>query len=463
MLGVAAHVRQRDLVGPPGALHRLAVDDLRAGPALRGPHHDHRPRRARLGVGLGGRLDPRDPVERAVHRGGHLRVDGHRLVALHDDGLVSVAVEQLDQALVADPVEDRRVGDLVAVQGEDRDDGPVNGRVEERVRVPARGQGTRLGLAVADDAEDHEVRVVEGRPEGMDQRIAELAAFVDGSGRLGRDVAADPAGERELAEEALHPRLVAGQRAVHLTGRPLEVRVRDRRRTAVPRPDDPDGVQAALLDDPPGMDVDEVQARGGPPVAQEPGLDVLRPERLAQERVVQEVDLADREVVRGAPVGVDPLEIRLAHRSTVVDPGGRWPIGPRVRHGSSPPRAHRPDRSRVRRSDKTSRTNTAQAGTTTTSQDARREHLRRDAPEEQAADVGATARAEHDDIGTFGGRRLEDGLRGVALPDQVGRFDAGRPRPDRRSRGPRPPAGRAPGRPGATGRPAGGGSTARPR
>jgi hypothetical protein len=33
-------------------------------------------------------------------------------------------------------------------------------------------------------------------------------------------------------------------------------------------------------------------------------LDVLRPERLAEQRVVEEVDLADREVVRRPPVGV---------------------------------------------------------------------------------------------------------------------------------------------------------------
>src|SRR6478609_8622321 len=56
-------------------------------------------------------------------------------------------------------------------------------------------------------------------------------------------------------------------------------------------------------------------------------------------------------------------------------------------------------------------------------------HLRRDAPEEQASEVRPASRAEHDDIGAFGGGRIEDGLRRVALPDQVGRLDAGCPRP----------------------------------
>ena len=72
-------------------------------------------------------------------------------------GRVPVALEQRGQLLVADAVEDRRVGDLVAVEGEDRDDRPVDRRVEELVRVPARGQRSGLRLAVADDAEDDEV------------------------------------------------------------------------------------------------------------------------------------------------------------------------------------------------------------------------------------------------------------------------------------------------------------------
>ena len=44
------------------------------------------------------------------------------------------------------------------------------------------------------------------------------------------------------------------------------------------------------------------------PVPEQPRLDVLGPQRFAQQRVVEQIDLADREVVRGAPVGVDAVE-----------------------------------------------------------------------------------------------------------------------------------------------------------
>jgi hypothetical protein len=69
-----------------------------------------------------------------------------------------------------------------------------------------------------------------------------------------------------------------------------------------------DHVEVALPDDPVQMRVDEVEAGRRPPVAEEPRLDVLRLERLAQERVGHEVDLPDRQVVGGAPVGVDRPE-----------------------------------------------------------------------------------------------------------------------------------------------------------
>jgi hypothetical protein len=44
-------------------------------------------------------------------------------------------------------------------------------------------------------------------------------------------------------------------------------------------------------------------------MAQQAGLDVLGRQRLGQQRVVQQVDLADREVVRCSPIRVDQGEL----------------------------------------------------------------------------------------------------------------------------------------------------------
>ena len=96
--------------------------------------------------------------------------------------------------------------------------------------MPARGERPGLGLAVADDAGDEQVGVVEGGAEGVRERVAELAALVDRARRLRRGVARDAAGERELAEELAQPVLVAADVRVELAVGALEVGVGDDRR-----------------------------------------------------------------------------------------------------------------------------------------------------------------------------------------------------------------------------------------
>ena len=160
--------------------------------------------------------------------------------------------------------------------------------------MPARRQRPGLGLAVADDAGDDQVGVIERGAVGVREGIPQLAALVDRAGRLRRHVAGDAAGEAELREQPLHPLLVLADVGVDLAVGALEVDIRDQPRPTMPRAGDVDHAQVAFLDDPVEMDIDEIEARGGPPVAEQPRLDVLALERVLQERVVEQVDLPDR-------------------------------------------------------------------------------------------------------------------------------------------------------------------------
>ena len=49
-------------------------------------------------------------------------------------------------------------------------------------------------------------------------------------------------------------------------------------------------------------------------MAEQPRLDVLGPQRLAQQRVVLQVDLADGQVVRRLPVGEETVELGFGWR-----------------------------------------------------------------------------------------------------------------------------------------------------
>jgi hypothetical protein len=55
--------------------------------------------------------------------------------------------------------------------------------------------------------------------------------------------------------------------------------------------------------------IDEVEAGRRPEVSEEAWLDVVGDERPLQQRVVEQVDLPDRQVVGGPPVRVDQLEL----------------------------------------------------------------------------------------------------------------------------------------------------------
>ena len=61
-------------------------------------------------------------------------------------------------------------------------------------------------------------------------------------------------------------------------------------------------------DHPVEVRVDEVLARRRAPVPEQARLDVRRLQWLGQQRVVEQIDLADRQIVRGAPVGVQQLQ-----------------------------------------------------------------------------------------------------------------------------------------------------------
>ena len=78
-----------------------------------------------------------------------------------------------------DAGQDGRVADLVTVEVQDRQHGSIGNWVEKLVGLPCGRQGARLRFTVADNAGDDQIRIVERGPEGMAERVPQLAAFVN--------------------------------------------------------------------------------------------------------------------------------------------------------------------------------------------------------------------------------------------------------------------------------------------
>src|SRR5439155_12224597 len=153
----------------------------------------------------------------------------------------------------------------------------------------------------------------------------ELAALVDRSRRLRRGVAGDASRKRELAEQPTQPLLVAADVRVDLAVGALEVQIRHDTRATVAGSRDVDAVQVPRTDHPVEVGIDEVEPRRRAPVSEQPRLGVRELQGFAQQRIVEQVDLPNGQVVGGTPVRVQRVErlIRQGHRGERYARGAR--------------------------------------------------------------------------------------------------------------------------------------------
>ena len=94
-------------------------------------------------------------------------------------GLVPIPFEKLSKFIVRDTGEEAWISDLVTVEMKNRQDAAVALRIKKFVAMPSGRQRTGLRFAIANDAGDDQIRIVEGGPVGMRQRVSQLSAFMD--------------------------------------------------------------------------------------------------------------------------------------------------------------------------------------------------------------------------------------------------------------------------------------------
>ena len=175
--------------------------------------------------------------------------------------------------------------------------------------MPRRGERACFRLAVAHDAGGDEIGIVEHHAVGVRQAVSELTAFVDRSGSLRCHVAADVAGEGELLEELPQALEVLALVGIDLGIGTFQIGGPEYSGCAMTRARDEDDVEVVTKDEPVQVNPDERQRRTGPPMAQQPGLCVLRLQRRSQQRIVLQVDHPHRQVVAGTPVRIDQRQL----------------------------------------------------------------------------------------------------------------------------------------------------------
>ena len=217
--------------------------------------------------------------------------------------------------------EDGGIGDFEAVEVQNGQHGTIGDGVHEFIAVPRGRQRAGLRLTIAHHAGGNEVRIIRHGTEGVGQRIAQLTALMDGAGSLRRYMTGDAAGEGEPLEELLHAVLVPGDVGIDLRIAAIQPVLRHHGVAAVAGAGEVDHVQIVPLDDPVKVRINKVLARAGAPVAYDSLLQIGGGQGTLQQRVVQQIELAGGQIIGGAPIGIDLLELRRGQRRLFGEPG----------------------------------------------------------------------------------------------------------------------------------------------
>ncbi len=362
---VGADVSQRHLMGAEAAFGRKTVDDLGTGPALRRAQHDHRP--------------PRPPAPRperaadwisAIWSSARSRAAGQQLVDRRAGRRWRRPTAHSRSRAAAHRARRRRSAPAPSGWRSCSRSGARSAAPRRRARRSTNLFECQLAASGPVSAspspttqQTSSSRVVERRTVGV-QQSRSPARRPRGSSRASpeRRGSGSPPGTRTAGTTAGSPPR-RGRWRIDLAVGPLQVSVGHQPRAAMTRASHIDRVQIATADLAIHVRVDQVQSRSGAPVAQQSRLDVLRQQWLAQQRVVEQVDLADRQVVRRSPVGMDQVTfVRLHSRPPISNrfrpvAADAPPISVRIMRGCGAAWCERP----VNRRDQPSHANSAVA------------------------------------------------------------------------------------------------------
>ena len=188
-------------MGAEGIFNCFAVHFFRACPALRRAQNNHRPNVIFRTVSSAHSI--LDSFDIAI---GQLQRFRHRLMhtagfrAFHKVRLPAHTCKKLPQHVIRSTGQNGRIGNLVAVQMQNRQHRAIFVRIDKFVALPGSGQRTSFRFSIADHAGRNQIGIVKYRAKGMGQRIAQFSALMNRAGHLRRHMTGNPAGKGKLLE-----------------------------------------------------------------------------------------------------------------------------------------------------------------------------------------------------------------------------------------------------------------------
>src|ERR1700730_4515597 len=149
--------------------------------------------------------------------------------------------------------------------------------------MPTGGQRPCLRFAVAHNATDQQIWIVERCAVGMRNRVSQLAALVNRTGSFRSHMAGNSTRERKLLKQFSQSILVLRNTWIDFAVSPFQISVSNEPGTSMAGSCHIHHVEIMRLDQSIQMHVDEIQSGRSTPMTQKPRLYVLQLQRFAQQ------------------------------------------------------------------------------------------------------------------------------------------------------------------------------------
>src|SRR5271157_6620105 len=170
--------------------------------------------------------------------------------------------------------------------------------------MPGSRQRPGLRLAISNDSSNDQLGIVESGATRVGQHIPKFTALMDRAWRFGSAVAPDASGKRKLLEELAQAFEVFALVGIHLGVRSFQITRSKNTWGAVPRSGKKDHVEVVFLDQPIEVYIDKRQPWARSPMPEQPVLDVFWSQRLREQRIIEQVNHSQAEIIASPPVSV---------------------------------------------------------------------------------------------------------------------------------------------------------------
>src|SRR5258708_23777007 len=166
--------------------------------------------------------------------------------------------------------------------------------------MPCRSGWTSLGLSIANNTGNNQVRIIHRGTKGGSQRIAQFTTFMNGTRNTRVEMTGKATRPGEALDKTFQPGLIMGQLLIKPLQRAFKVQIGQVSGSSMSRSGDQKHIQVMLIDETVKVCIDHVDARACSPVTKQTIFHMFACQRIFQKHIALKVNLSRSEIISGA-------------------------------------------------------------------------------------------------------------------------------------------------------------------